>query len=65
MAKGIDFIALKIKEIAKEHDVITVENHPLARSLYDQVEIGEAIPEQFFQAVAEILAYVYQTKEKV
>ncbi|WLR43525.1 flagellar biosynthesis protein FlhB [Bacillus carboniphilus] len=64
VAKGIDFIALKIKDIAKEHDIVTLENRLLARSLYHQVEIGTAIPEEFFQAVAEIIAYVYQLKGK-
>ncbi|GAA0331925.1 flagellar biosynthesis protein FlhB [Bacillus carboniphilus] len=62
VAKGVDFIAQKIKYIAKENDVMMVENRPLARAMYDQVEIGQAIPEEFFQAVAEILAIVYQTK---
>lgn len=65
VAKGVDFMAQKIKMIAKEHDVIIVENRPLARALYDQVEIGEEIPEEFFKAVAEILAYVYRVKKKV
>lgn len=60
VAKGTDQIALKIKEIAKKHDVVTVENRQLARSMYDQIEIGDQIPESFYQAVAEILAYVYQ-----
>jgi flagellar biosynthetic protein FlhB len=62
LAKGTDYIALKIKEIAKEHDVMTMENKPLARAIYAQVEIGEAIPADLFQAVAEILAYVYKVK---
>ncbi|MFB6466655.1 flagellar biosynthesis protein FlhB [Cytobacillus sp. Hz8] len=62
VAKGVDFMAQKIKLIAKENDVMTVENRPLARALYSQVEIGDAIPEEFFKAVAEILAYVYKTK---
>lgn len=65
VAKGTDFLAQKIKQIANEHDVITVENKPLARALYDQAEIGQAIPEHFFQAVAEIMAYVYRVKQKV
>lgn len=65
VAKGADYIAQKIKEIAKENDVETVENRPLARALYAQVEIGERIPEEFFKAVAEILAYVYRLKNKV
>lgn len=65
VAKGVDFIAQKIKLIAKEHEVVTVENRPLARSLYDQVEIGDRIPEEFFQTIAEILAYVYRIERKI
>lgn len=65
VAKGVDFIAQKIKYVAKENDVIQVENRPLARALYSQAEIGDAIPEEFFKAVAEILAYVYKTKNKI
>ena len=65
VAKGTDFIAKKIKLIAKEHDVMMVENRPLARAMYDQVEIGDQVPEQFFKAVAEILAYVYRMKRKI
>ncbi|MCY8334473.1 EscU/YscU/HrcU family type III secretion system export apparatus switch protein, partial [Bacillus spizizenii] len=52
-------------KIAKEHDVMMVENRPLARALYDQVEIDQAVPEEFFKVLAEILAYVYKTKQKV
>lgn len=65
VAKGTDFVAQKIKLIAKEHDVIMIENRPLARAMYDQVEIGQAVPEEFFKAVAEILAYVYRIKRKI
>lgn len=65
VAKGVDFVAQKIKLIAKDHDVIAVENRPLARALYGQAEIGDAIPEEFFKAVAEILAYVYRIKNKI
>ncbi|WAA13588.1 flagellar biosynthesis protein FlhB [Fervidibacillus halotolerans] len=65
VAKGVDFVAQKIIYIAKENDVYTVENRPLARALYAQVEIGDAIPEEFFKAVAEILAYVYRLRNKV
>ena len=65
IAKGTDFVAQKIKMIAKEHDVIMVENRPLARAMYDQVEIGQAVPEEFFKAVAEVLAYVYRIKRKI
>lgn len=64
IAKGQDYIALKIKELARKHDVITMENKPLARALYSQVEIGQAIPHDLFQAVAEVLAYVYRVKKK-
>lgn len=64
LAKGVDSIALKIRQIASEHDVMTVENRPLARALHDQVELGHAVPEQFFKAIAEILAYVYRIKKK-
>ena len=65
IAKGTDFVAQKIKLIAKEHDVVMVENRPLARAMYDQVEIGDPVPEEFFKAVAEILAYVYRIKRKI
>lgn len=64
IAKGMDYVALKIKEVAKEHQVILMENKPLARALYHQAEIGDAVPEDLFQAVAEVLAYVYRLKGK-
>ncbi|WP_413773683.1 flagellar biosynthesis protein FlhB [Paenibacillus validus] len=64
IAKGTDFVALKIRQVAKDHGVATIENKPLARALYAQVEIGEAIPADMFQAVAEVLAYVYKLKGK-
>ncbi|MGG0657950.1 flagellar biosynthesis protein FlhB [Rummeliibacillus pycnus] len=65
IAKGTDFIAQKIKLIAKENDVVMVENRPLARAMYDQVVIGQRIPDEFFKAVAEVLAYVYRIKRKI
>ncbi len=65
IAKGADFIAQKIKLIAKENEIVMVENRDLARGMYDQVEIGDRIPEEFFRAVAEILAYVYRVKRKI
>ncbi|MGY3713905.1 flagellar biosynthesis protein FlhB [Sutcliffiella cohnii] len=65
IAKGVDFIALKIREVAKSHDITIVENKPLARALYSQTEIGDPIPEEYFQAIAEILAYVYRLKNQV
>lgn len=61
VAKGIDHMAIKIKEIGKLHNIPLVENPAVARSLY-QVELGKVIPEQMFKAVAEILAYVYKLK---
>lgn len=64
VAKGIDEIALKIREVAKAHDITFVENKQLARSLYHEVEIGEVIPEKFYQAVAEVLAYVYRLENR-
>ncbi|PLR84227.1 flagellar biosynthesis protein FlhB [Bacillus canaveralius] len=65
VAKGVDYVAQKIKFIAKENEVVTVENRPLARALYSQAEVGDVIPEEFFKAVAEILAFVYKTKNKM
>lgn len=65
VAKGVDFVAQKIKMIAKEHDIVTVENRPLARALYDQVEIDQEVPEEFFKAIAEVLAYVYRIQRKI
>lgn len=65
VAKGVDFIAQKIKMIAKEHDIVMVENRPLARALYDQVEVDNHIPEEFFKAIAEVLAYVYRIQRKI
>ncbi len=64
VAKGADFLAERIKEIAEEHRIPIVENPPLARALY-QVEVGEYIPAELYQAVAEVLAYVYKLKGKV
>lgn len=65
VAKGVNYIALRIKEIAQKNNVVTLENRPLARALYEQANIGAVIPEEFFKAVAEILAYVYRLKSKV
>jgi flagellar biosynthetic protein FlhB len=59
-AKGVDAIALKIREIAEENDVPLVENKPLARTLYQEVEIGDAIPEKYYEVMAIILAEVYR-----
>jgi flagellar biosynthetic protein FlhB len=60
IAKGVDHMAFRIREIAIKHKVRIVENPPLARSLYKDVEVDEVIPEKFFNTVAELLAYVYK-----
>ncbi|HHY90907.1 MAG TPA: flagellar biosynthesis protein FlhB [Clostridiales bacterium] len=62
LAKGKDLIAQKIKELALEHEIMIVENKGLARTLYYTVEVGAQIPPELYQAVAEVLAYVYQMK---
>ncbi len=62
LAKGEDYIALKIKEVAKENHVEIVENKPLARMIYHNVDIGAEIPPELYQAVAEVLATVYRMK---
>jgi flagellar biosynthetic protein flhB len=64
LAKGADYVASTIKEAAKEHKIEIVENKPLARMLYYNVEIGEQIPPELYQMVAEVLAYVYSVKNK-
>lgn len=65
VAKGADFMAQKIKDIAKENKVEIVGNKPLARMLYFNVEIDQEIPQELYQMVAEILAYVYRIKNKI
>jgi len=64
IGKGADHMAMKIREIAKEHDIPLVENVPLARSLYKSVKVGEAVPRSAYKAVAEVLAFVYKLKRK-
>lgn len=65
IAKGADFLAQKIKDTARENQIEIVENKPLARMLYHNVEIGDQIPPELYQVVAEILAYVYERQGKV
>ncbi len=65
IAKGADFLAEKIKETARENRIEIVENKPLARMLYHNVELGDQIPPELYQMVAEILAYVYERQGKV
>ena len=64
VAKGMDNMAQQIKKIARENDVHIVQNPPLARSLYAEVEVEKPIPEALFGAVAEVLAYVYKMNKK-
>ncbi len=64
-AKGVDNIALKIREVAEEHDVPIVENPPLARALYGGVEIDQEIPPEHYKAVAEIIGYVMRLNGKM
>ncbi len=65
VAKGADYLAQKIKEIARDNKVEIVENKPLARMLYANVEVGEMVPPELYKAVAEVLAYVYHLQGKV
>jgi flagellar biosynthetic protein FlhB len=65
LAKGQDFLAQRIKDIAREAKVPIVEDKPLAQALYKAVEVGETIPLEFYQAVAKVLSYVYSLKGKV
>ena len=65
VAKGTDALALKIRTIAREHGVPIVENPPLARAIHKQVEVGECIPGDLFEAVAEVLAYLIRLKQLV
>jgi flagellar biosynthetic protein FlhB len=60
MAKGKNWLALRIREIAREYEIPVVENPPLARALYQSCEVGQAIPPDFYKAVAEVLAYIYR-----
>ncbi len=64
VAKGVDYMAMRIRQVAKLHNVVIVERPPLARGLYYGVDEGHEIPPEFYQAVAEVLAYVYRTEEE-
>ena len=65
IAKGEDYLAAKIKEIARDHQIEIVENKPLARMLYANVDVGQAVPPELYQAVAEVLAFVYHLQGKI
>jgi flagellar biosynthetic protein FlhB len=65
VAKGVDYQAKRIREVGKENNVEIVENPPLARAIYDEVPIDAMIPPMLYEAVAEILAYVFTLKNKI
>ena len=64
VAKGQDHVARRIIEVAEKNNVLITENKPLAKGLYQSVELNDYIPAEFYQAVAEILAWVYSNREK-
>ncbi len=64
LAKGQDLVAQKIKAIGRENDVPLVENRPLARALFAATQVGDYVPRELYQAVAEVLAYVYRLRRK-
>ncbi|MEM6811485.1 MAG: flagellar biosynthesis protein FlhB [Pseudomonadota bacterium] len=65
VAKGVDDLAMRIREVAKENDIPLYENKPLARILFDEVEIDQMIPPEHYQAVAEVISYIFQLKGKL
>lgn len=65
LAKGADFLAQRIKDIARENNVEIVENKPLARMLYANVDVGQEVPPELYQSVAEVLALVYKMQGKI
>lgn len=64
LGKGQDHLAMKIREIAKEHNIPIVENVPLARTLYKTVKAGHPVPRSLYKAIAEVLAFVYKLKKR-
>jgi len=64
VAKGVDHLALSIRQLAKEHDVPIVENPPLARALYAAVELDKEIPQEHYKAVAQVIGYVMRLVDK-
>ncbi len=65
IAKGQDVVAMRIKDLAKEHRIAIVENKPLARALYGSTEVGDIVPPELYKSVAEVLAYVYRLKKRL
>ncbi|MDR1194055.1 MAG: flagellar biosynthesis protein FlhB [Peptococcaceae bacterium] len=64
VAKGADYLALRIIRLAEENEVYVTENRPLAKSLFERVELDQEIPETYYQAIAEVLAFVYNLRER-
>lgn len=64
LAKGADHMAAKIRELARDHEIPIVENKPLARTIFKTLDVGQVIPRELFEAVAEVLAYVFKLKRK-
>lgn len=62
VAKGVDFLALRMREVAKKNDITIVENRPLARTLYKLVEVGDEIPDSLYKAISEVIKYVFKLK---
>jgi flagellar biosynthetic protein FlhB len=65
VAKGVNEAALRIRELARENDVVILPNPPLARVLFDTVEVDEAVPAEHYKAVAEVISYVFRLKGKL
>ncbi len=65
VAKGVDAVALRIRAVAEENDVMVVENPPLARALWEAVDVDQQVPETHYKAVAEVIGYVWRLKRKV
>src|SRR5262249_25765411 len=58
VAKGLDLVALRIREVAEKHSVPVIEDRPLARALYEAVEVDQWIPPQFYRAIAKVLHFI-------
>ena len=65
IAKGVDSMALKIREVARENNIEIIENRPLAQELYNRLDIGDVIPEDLFRAVSYIYAELYKRQDKL
>jgi len=64
IAKGVDSMALKIREVARENNVELIENKPLARELYNRLDVGDIIPEDLFRAVSFVYAELYKRENR-